>query len=71
MRLPADLPEYVEKVIVELETRADNLLRKNPDTSKATGYYAAVADLKELLETEAKMEDGARRQRLRAIVHGE
>jgi len=70
MNLPADLPEYVSRALDELEVKASDMLRKGANSDRAAGYYSAIADFREQMEVEAKMEAADRIKRLRAITHG-
>ncbi len=69
--LPADVPEWLEKSLADLEDRASNKIRQGTDTAYAAGYFSALADLRDICETEAKMEEAERKKRLRLILHGD
>ena len=66
-----DAPEFVEKAFETAERRASDKLRSGKDPVFAAGYFAAIADLTEALETEQKMEEAERKVRLRKIVNGD
>lgn len=69
--LPADIPEWLEKSLADLDERASNQIRKNADPSFAAGYFTALADLKDICDTESKLEEAERKKRFRMILHGE
>lgn len=69
--LPADIPEWLEKSLADLDQRASDKIRKNDDPSFAAGYFSCLADLKDIFDTESKLEEAERKKRFRMILHGE
>ena len=69
--MPKDAPEWLLKALAGVEEKAESLIRNHHDPSRAAGYFSAIQDFKDALDTEAKMEAGERKKRFRAIVHGE